>query len=186
MRYNVSFTLDFKKESFPGKLIVLEGLDASGKSTQARELQKYYLKKGKNVLLTHQPTRSGHIGELISERYFWSSVAYGLADRQEQDYTNGKNVLLTAFSILSMYNQFILPDITLFLSLPVDVAVKRLSQMNKEKEIYEKQDQLEKIKRGYELLLNEFPQVFNVTDGTLDEKIITRELTNTINTSLHI
>ncbi len=38
-----------------GKLIVIEGNDGSGKSTQARLLAENLTKRGKDILLTHQP-----------------------------------------------------------------------------------------------------------------------------------
>ena len=39
-------------------LIVLEGLDGSGKSTQAKKLHKHFVSVGKNCLLTYEPTNS--------------------------------------------------------------------------------------------------------------------------------
>ena len=41
-----------------GKFIVFEGLDGSGKSTQAKRLYKYFISNGKNCLLTYEPTGS--------------------------------------------------------------------------------------------------------------------------------
>ncbi|HEX2174149.1 MAG TPA: thymidylate kinase [Dehalococcoidia bacterium] len=50
----------------PGCLIVLEGLDGSGKTTQARLLTERLASAGRRVLLTAEPTR-GPIGRLIRE-----------------------------------------------------------------------------------------------------------------------
>ena len=41
-----------------GKLIVFEGTDGSGKSTQIKLLAKYLRAKGIECLLTHEPTDS--------------------------------------------------------------------------------------------------------------------------------
>lgn len=225
--YHISFEIDFRNNAYPGKFIVLEGLDASGKSTQAKKLSEYFRNAGKSVLLTHEPTRAGYIGQLIhnvlrgktplprvalqylfcadravhlkqtiipaleegkiviSERYFWSSVAYGLTDREEIDYHNQKQVLLAAYSILSMYNQFLLPDMTAYFNISVQVATQRLSRMAKEKEIYEREDQLTKIKRGYDVLLREFPNEFTLIDGEKDEESVTQELKKALSALLH-
>jgi dTMP kinase len=47
----------------PGRLITLEGIDNSGKTTQAQKLSKYLKKKGYKVLLVRDPGGTG-----ISER----------------------------------------------------------------------------------------------------------------------
>jgi len=47
-----------------GKLIVLEGADGSGKSTHARLLAEYLEGKGKEVVVTQEPTK-GFIGQAI-------------------------------------------------------------------------------------------------------------------------
>jgi energy-coupling factor transporter ATP-binding protein EcfA2 len=47
-----------------GKFIVFEGIDGSGKTTQASLLYSYLLSKGKKVVLTKEPTQ-GIIGSLI-------------------------------------------------------------------------------------------------------------------------
>ncbi len=220
--YHVSFDIDFKKNTHPGKFIVLEGLDASGKSTQAKLLGESLQKMGKDVVVTHEPTRTGHIGELIHkilqsevsipsvalqylfcadravhlqqeiipalqagktvvcERYFWSSVAYGLSDRESVDYENGQEVLLASLSILSMYDQFLRPDKTFYFDVPASVAVSRLSKMDKKKEFYEKKEKLEKIKLGYDVLLKHLPDEFVVIDGQKPEEEITKEISSVI------
>src|SRR5579872_6769083 len=67
MKQRVSFDISFLKNSYGGKYVVLEGIDGSGKSTQRKLLEKYYKDKGIKVLLTHEPTRSGHIGRLVHD-----------------------------------------------------------------------------------------------------------------------
>jgi len=47
-----------------GKFIVLEGIDGSGKSTQAKLLEEYLTSKGIETYLTSEPTK-GPIGNLI-------------------------------------------------------------------------------------------------------------------------
>lgn len=200
MKYDVSFSIDFKRNAYPGRFIAIEGIDGSGKTTQATRLVERLNKKGQKAIYTTEPT-DGPIGQLIrkilkgevkvskasfqylfcadrgnheeemikhlkkgirvvSDRYFWSSVAYGMTDRKEED-----DFYLAALSILSFYNQFLAPNITFYLKVSVEEALRRLSQMSKEKEIYEKKDKLEKISAGYEWLIQKFPQEITVVDG---------------------
>lgn len=55
-------------EKRKGYLIVLDGIDGSGKSRQARMLADWLRKKGKKVLFTHEPTRSTKLGRYIEKR----------------------------------------------------------------------------------------------------------------------
>jgi len=48
------------------KFIVFEGIDGSGKSTQASLLKKYFISQGKQAVLSPEPS-SGPIGHLIRE-----------------------------------------------------------------------------------------------------------------------
>ena len=63
------------KNPYSGKLIVFEGLDGSGKSTQAELLFSFLKSKGKKVHLTSEPTRY-LIGGLIKSwvTHDWQST----------------------------------------------------------------------------------------------------------------
>lgn len=110
---------------------------------------------------------------VISDRYFWSSVAYGMADINKKD-----ERLITAYSILSSYHQFILPDHTIFLKTDVDTAIKRLS-VKEHKEIYENKDFIIKAKENYDFILDKFPKEFTVINSekhinTVSENILNK------------
>lgn len=216
MNYNVSFDVEFRKHSYPGKFIVIEGIDGSGKTTQVAKVVESLKSQGKDVVITKEPT-DGEVGQLIrkmlsgkveftpvafqylfaadrvmhmeevenllkggkivvSDRYFWSAIAYGLADKKGMDFENSKEVSLVAQSILSMYHQFLLPDYTFYLKIPVDVSLSRLGKMDKEKEVYEKKENLEKVYVGYEWLAEKFPDEIMVIEGTQDVKDITQNI----------
>ena len=203
MRYPISYSISFKKNKLPGILIALEGIDGSGKTTQAQELVKRLKKEKHKVIYTKEPTdeptgklirqvlsgeikvpplslqylfsadRGVHQLELekylskgyivITDRYFWSAVAYGISDLQgEPDY------YMAAFSILSMYHQFMAPNFTFFLDVSVDEAFKRISKSSKHSEIYDKKDKLVKIKNAYDLLIKKFEKEFVVVNGEND------------------
>jgi dTMP kinase len=117
---------------------------------------------------------------VISDRYFWSAVAYGTADKTEVNFQNTAQVLMVSQSILSMYNQFILPDVSLYLDVSIDTALRRLSEMDKQKELYERKEKLERIAKGYEWLLQTFPQVFTKIDGEKSSEEISDTILNAI------
>jgi len=205
MKYHVSFDLDFKRNEYLGKLVVLEGIDGSGKTLQAKLLAKNLIKQGKKVYLTKNPTDSEigkfirkalqgkveipvvsfqylfsadrqiqqlelieHLkagGIVISDRYFWSSVAYGMADKEAVDYENQVMIQTVAQSVLSMYNQFIVPDVTFYLDVSVKTGLSRRHDSAKEKELYENAEKMQKVEKGYKWLLQQFPKEFIIIDG---------------------
>lgn len=221
MRYHVEFDLDFKRNKYPGKFIVLEGIEASGKTTQVELLSKRIPK----AITTKNPSDDNAIGTfirnkvlagkadippvayqylfaadreiqqveiigylkkgktVISDRYLWSSVAYGMADRQDLDYKDWENITLVAYSALSMYHQFLLPDLTVYLDITQNESVKRMKGSSKHTEIYDNLKMNIKIEKGYRWLLKKFPKEFTIVDGdgerTEDE--ITEELLGLIN-----
>lgn len=95
---------------------------------------------------------------VISDRCFWSAIPYGLLDKYESEKQENPNQLLVALSILSMYHEFIVPDKTFILDVSAEIAVTRLEGKGKAAEIYEKREKLEKLKEGYEFLLEKFPE----------------------------
>lgn len=211
MKYDVSFSIDFKRNVYPGRFIVVEGIDGSGKTTQAKRLVEELQKNGKKTIYTTEPTdgpigqlirkilkgevkvarssfqylfsadRANHEGEIVQQlkdgvyvvcdRYFWSSVAYGISDTHEE-----RDYYLTALSILSVYNRFLVPDATFYLKVSVGEALRRLSHMHKAQEIYEKKEKLEKISAGYEWLVEKFPQEITVVDGERAVEEVTEEI----------
>lgn len=217
MKYKISLDLDFKRNTYPGKLIAFEGIDGSGKTTQVKLLKKTLEKKGKKIFLTKNPTRKGPIGRLIhqvlkgkikiplisfqylysadrqvqqleiiehlkkgkiviTDRYFWSSVAYGISDRNATDYKNTTNFLLLSQSILSMYYQFMLPDAFIYLDITPKIALERLSRMDKEKEIYENITKLQKIRHGYNFVIKMFKKEMIYINGEKKVDEIAKEI----------
>ena len=118
---------------------------------------------------------------IITDRYFWSAIVYGIVDREDLDFNQVGNLLLVSQGILSMYHQFLIPDITIFLDIPMKIALDRLNDKKIEKEIYENEEKLKKIEKGYKWLINKFPNEFTIIDGTKSEKQITQEIIKIIN-----
>jgi dTMP kinase len=215
MNYHLGFNLDLKKNAYPGKFIVVEGLDAAGKTTHVKLLEKF-LSPNKKVFVTKNPT-SGEIGQFIrralredfptttlaiqylyaadrhvqqqeiikhlkqgeivlSDRYFWSSLAYGLADKAELDFEKNEEVLLVALSILSMYYQFIVPDLTIYIKISAETAMNRLLKMDKKREVYEHKEILERIARAYDWVNERFKEHIRIVNGQQPVSVVETEI----------
>jgi dTMP kinase len=118
---------------------------------------------------------------VLSDRCFWSAVPYGIMDRGGALDENTAEYMMVAQSILSMYHQFTIPDITIYLDLPLDVAMLRIKDSPEKKEIYEEKHILEKTIKGYNWLLQKFPKEFKVIDATKSVEEVTTEIISVIN-----
>jgi dTMP kinase len=114
---------------------------------------------------------------VISHRNFWSSIPYGIADasKKKVDYKRGE-VLMVAQSILSMYYQIMVPDVTVYLDVSVKEALKRLHTSGVSKEYYEEKEKFLVIKKGYEWLIKRFPKEFAVVDGNQSIDRVTEDI----------
>lgn len=223
MQYHLDLDIDFRRNPYKGRYIVLEGIDGSGKTTQIEKLFEYFTSQGKEVIKTREPRKDeGLIGELIqkilngktrvpsiaiqylfsadrgmhhaeliqpalksgkiiiSDRCFFSAVPYGILDLEEDFSTNTAKYILVAQSILSMYHKFIAPDITFYLDISVERAMERLGKKPHGKEIYEEEQKIKKAKEGYDWLLTEFPEEFNIIEGARSVDQVTKDIISLI------
>lgn len=183
-----------RKNSYPGKFIVFEGLDGSGQSTQAGLLRNFLVKKGYQVVLTKEPTldstagkkirqildekikedpaelqklfaqdREEHLknviipalekGEIvISDRYFYSTFAFGYSDGLNLDW------------LIKLNGNFLTPDITFVLKVAPKICVERIEKRGKVKTLFEKELKLAKVWEGYEKLSKIFKEI-KIIDG---------------------
>lgn len=215
MKHSIKFDIEFKKNTYLGLFIALEGIDASGKSTQVSRLKEQLEEKGKDVIIKHP--FEGEIGQfvrqilsgekkvpvvtlqylisanrqaqqieiiehlksgkdVIIDRYIWSAVAYGIFDKGAEDVEKTSQWLLVEQSILSMYHQFLMPNITFYLKISPDIAMQRLSGMEKKMEIYEDKEKIEKISKIYDWLIEKYPEEFIVINGEHPEEKVTEEI----------
>lgn len=65
MKQKVNFEIELKENLYKGTYIAVEGIDGSGKTTQAKILADYFKSKGKKVILTREPRKKGLIGDLV-------------------------------------------------------------------------------------------------------------------------
>ena len=117
---------------------------------------------------------------VVTDRCFWSAIPYGLLDKKSDLDENTVEYMLAAQGILSMYHQFVVPDYTFYLDIPLDVAMKRILAEGETNEIYEERDKLEKVIKGYKWLLKEFEKEFVVIDGQKGVEEVTGEIVASI------
>ena len=147
-------TKTFAELKFPGRLIAVEGLDGSGKSTQIYLLKRWLELQGLKVFfsewnssdLVKSATSKGKKRELLSPTTFSLIHATDFADRYERQLVPllraGYLVLcdryvFTAFArdvvrgclpewVRGIYNFAALPDLTFFFKADLEVSLKRI------------------------------------------------------------
>ncbi len=115
---------------------------------------------------------------VISDRCFWSAIVYGVLDRMGDKYdVKTEDYLLVAHSILSFYHQFIIPDFTFYLHIPLEISMERLKNERKQaKEIYEDEYKIRKVIEGYDGLFRRFKKEVTFVDGTKSIPEVTRQM----------
>jgi dTMP kinase len=185
--------------------IVFEGLDGSGSTTQARFLKDRLENAGKKVLMTKEPTADTEVGKrirgilqkketvtpeelqklfsqdraehlrdviepalargeiVICDRYFFSTLAYGSLAGIDMNWLRG---LQAGFRI---------PDLTLLLKLDPAKCVQRIEKRGGEKELFEQEEKLRAVWKGYELAIQGAPNV-HIVDTDRPKEIVAEEI----------
>ncbi|MBI5060077.1 dTMP kinase [candidate division KSB1 bacterium] len=143
-----------KAHHYPGRLIIVEGIDGSGKSTQLQLLQKWLLNEGYEVFFTewnssalvNETIRRGKKKNLLTPTTFSVLHATDFADRLAHliipPLKAGMIVLAdryvyTAFSrdvvrgvhrdwVRDMYGFAPRPDLAFYFRVPIDISLKRI------------------------------------------------------------
>ena len=159
------------------KFIVFEGIDGSGTTTQAKLL--WEVMSGAHLTQEPTNKRIGSfIKQIITETPEWvflpPTIAYLFAaDRSEHLYSsggirdelsNGRTVICDRYTMSSFaYNNendenlifdlnkgFLTPDLTIFLDVPVEVAIGRIVKRGEPRSYYETQARLHSIFYRYQ------------------------------------
>ncbi|MES2439747.1 MAG: dTMP kinase [Verrucomicrobiota bacterium] len=181
-----------------GLFIVIEGIDGTGKSTQAKRLGEWFSAQGREVVLSREPTagpwgkkvrETGATGRLSPE----DELQYFLNDRQqhvdeliEPSLAAGKVVILDRYYFSTMAYQGArgfdpqeirrkneafapVPDLLLIMDLDVDIALGRIGARGDIANEFEKRENLERCRDIFLSLKDEsFARVIN-SNGTLEE-----------------
>jgi dTMP kinase len=143
-----------KKIPIPGKLIVVEGIDGSGKSTQIKLLEKWLRYNGHHVFLTEwnsselvkEITSKGKKKAKLTPTTFSLLHATDFADRYERNilpllragyFVLADRYIYTAYArditrgcspdwVHRMYNFAMRPDIVFYFRTPIDVGISRI------------------------------------------------------------
>lgn len=176
-----------KPEKLPGRLVAVEGLDGSGKSTQLALLRRWLELEGYKVFFTEwnssavvkNVTRKGKQQKLLTPTTFSLIHATDFADRYERQIypllqagylVLADRYVFTAFArdavrgcdrrwIRKLYDFARLPDITFFFDVPLEVALDR---------ILAGRPQLKYHEAGMDLDLSDDPQEsFSIFQGMI-------------------
>src|SRR3954452_2199855 len=185
-------TKTFAELGFPGRLVAVEGLDGSGKSTQIYLLRRWLEVQGLKVFfsewnssdLVKAPTSKGKKRELLSPTTFSLIHATDFADRYERQLVPllraGYIVLcdryiFTAFArdtvrgcppewVRGIYDFAALPDLTFFFKSNLEVSLQR---------ILDGRPQLKYFEAGMDLRLSTDPyESFRIFQGRILEQYL--------------
>ncbi len=181
-----------------GLFIVIEGIDGTGKSTQAKRLGEWFVSQGREVVLSREPTdgpwgrklrESAATGRLSPEdelRYFLNDRRQHVEETIQPALAAGKVVILDRYYFSTMAYQGARgfdpaeirclneefapkPDVLLILDLDVDSAHQRIGHRGDTTNEFEKRDSLERCREIFLSLANEpFARVID-SHGSPDE-----------------
>ncbi|MBI1984574.1 MAG: dTMP kinase [Candidatus Wildermuthbacteria bacterium] len=190
-----------EKNPYPGKCIVIEGLDGSGQTTQVNLLKDFLLQKGIEIFPTKEPTKNSEAGKrlrelldkktqasprefqdlfakdrvehlrneiipalqkgiwVISDRYFFTSFAYGVAQGVDLEY------------LIQINSEFLLPDLAFFLNVSPDVCIERIKERGTGFTYFERKTHFERAWKVFELLAKRFENVFVIQGEQSIQKV---------------
>jgi len=189
--------------SEPGVLIVLEGTDGAGLSTQTALLTSYIKDKGEAVISTKEPT-SSHIGNLIRsalkhewrpspralQLLFAADRAHHLENEIEPALRANKIVvsdryILSSLAFGSIENdlaflkqinsKFRKPDLTFIIDTPPRICLERINRTREDIELFEERGRLEQVREKYLSLRDYFKNTF-IVDGDREKEKISKDI----------
>lgn len=181
-----------------GLFIVIEGIDGTGKSTQAKRLGEWFTAQGRDVVLSREPTagpwgkkvrESAATGRLSREdelQYFLNDRLQHVDELIKPSLAAGKVVILDRYYFSTMAYQGARgfdpqeirrknelfapsPDLLLIMDLDVDTALTRIGARGDTANEFEQRDSLERCREIFLSLKDEpFVRIIS-SDGSLDE-----------------
>ncbi|MCH8741908.1 dTMP kinase [Patescibacteria group bacterium] len=178
-----------KRNPHPGKFIVFEGLDGSGKTTQANFLRIFLKRKGCRIVLTKEPTQDSVVGRKIrkvldGKLEIRPNILQQLFAKDRREHL--ENVIIPALKagevvisdryyfssfafgvssgvdlewLIQINDEFLLPDLTLILKVFPAICLKRIEKRGDPKTLFEEEKKLRKIWQTYQILPKRFANV---------------------------
>ncbi len=198
------------KHNYPGKFIVIEGLDGSGKSTQVEFLVNFLKGKGKKVILTKEPTIDSYAGREIRralkeeikieplelQKFFAQDRKKHLENKVTPALKEGKFVVSSRYifssfaygasegldinKLILMNENFLLPDITVIIDTLPENCVGRIEERGEPKKYFEKLEKLKKVNEFYKKMPGMFENIYMV-DGERPITEVSEEIKNIVN-----
>ena len=183
-----------------GKLITIEGIDGAGKTTFAEALYEKLKEKGINCVFSYEPT-SGPFGKKIKEiltkgeknsqelrTLFLKDRMWHVENIIIPALEKGKWVILDRYYLstlayqgsqglpfreLLVENETIapIPDLVIYLDLPLEIAFERIKARKKKLSFFEKKEFLENVKKNYARFLEFFNYLVIDATKTVEENI---------------
>ena len=193
-----------------GLLIAFEGVDGSGKSTQARKLAEHFRAQGREVVLTREPT-DGPWGRKIREARFTARLSPAdelnafIEDRRQHvteeiapALARGAVVIIDRYyystaayqgarglnpqELLATNRAFApKPDVVVLVDVTADQALERISSRGEGQDLFETKAALTAV-RDLFLQLAKEPH-FAVVDGNGDEATVFARVLNAVKTA---
>lgn len=190
-----------KKNNYPGKFIVIEGLDGSGKSVQAELLVNFLKQQSKEVIRTKEQTADSKAGLKIKEILLGKAAGTPLElqklfvqDRKEHlenqiipALQTGKHVVCERYAastvafggsagldidlLVKMNDNFLLPDLTIILDVSPEICMQRIDARGEPKELFEKAEKLAKVREIYKKMPQIYGNVSVVNGENSEEKV---------------
>ncbi len=174
-----------------GLFIVLEGIDGSGKTTQAKKLVNFLRSRGRRVWLTREPT-DGSIGREIRRHLQAKDIdneslqKLFLQDRREHvreinsKLREGYDVVCDRYTLSTiaygslniaieklkkLNKEFLKPDITIIIDVEPEIAFRRITRARSRNEYFDTLSKLARVRQAYLSLQDFYPNTFLV-DGS--------------------
>lgn len=187
------------KNPYPGKFIVFEGIDGSGKSTQAGLLFHYLKERKKRVHSTSEPTQY-LIGGLIKswlakdwqstpdclQLLFAADRAYHLDKEIIPLLKKGVTVVCDRYSLstlaygaleldldwlITLNQNFIAPDVTFLLNTPPKICLERMQKERFFLNLFEEEKKLKKIWQNYQRLTKKYKNIYTINGEKSIEEV---------------
>lgn len=110
---------------------------------------------------------------VITDRYFFSTVAYGALEIKDIDW------------LIRINNPFILPDLSFFIKVSPKICLERIRKTRFHIELFEREEALSQVWRNYETLARRFENVY-IIDGERPIEKVFEEVKNIVHSKLNL